>query len=913
MRVIDAENARGNFFGGDPFSVNWDFGGGTSPSKLTINVVNERGQYSSPRGSLGYNKVQSVSIGSFEFKGYLVSYSIKESPTQGKILELVYVDKFVDLDKYTIGLKGKWGESSSGKLIIVGKRYHPCDIDLDSTVEYQEQNGQYDPCDPCPEMPKLKYELACSPLLEEFNIFETYYTFNELIDAIPFDVTITNANQYKEYKSNHIGPLSSVLGSWCSDLGMAYFWDPFEEKLVFISRNKSLSIQDPGIGDDIIDKEEGATMENSYSRGVVGYLGLQGGIKDYSCVKSTVENLACLKLGDLAADGTYNSFSGGENSEGSGGEASEKYANHEAKEIAIALSYYSKDMRDAFLWFDHYGIVGPEELIKEAGEEGEGASAGKINNLPTFSFFGNMRVLAVYAQGEEGDDSSSGFSRIDGTLSVPQRDTYNLPLGKDDKASGSNNDANYYFFVAQVNEELYRKEQDMEAELSRNFLGKYWYSEFDTTIPNATNRTTEVDVQGPDGAGAWYYKGSQLKNLSIFNFGHEEGSFISKLDDELPSADKEYLRKINKYIGDPKEKEFFIKGFILLDRESKWEPTSEQSKWYNSLFDWYAAQIPIKLDDGRPRVLFDVYPDAVNDPNIRLYIARKGNASAFKIRKTVKVGHPQESRVQKSFTESYQSALGEFVVEEICKWGISEKSRYAVLEMGSPVAIKIHTPVESFQEVESGSLRQDPEKILYDVTGTGRDAKIKVPTPFNKGYDAVVKASSRFKAFLPKYEKTYLREPDDTDTVANVSYLYAQVSEENLNYWFRKNQGNKASSSRQDCMPNDKNFETYMQKVHEFTSYTMSSPQDRYSFKMAGLFPQKYGILEGLSNVSINITDDGIFTNYVLEDKIIQPPSINVIEQYLRNNGTPQRTIGDGRLPIDPWKLRKMMGSVVNV
>jgi hypothetical protein len=114
-------------------------------------------------------------------------------------------------------------------------------------------------------------------------------------------------------------------------------------------------------------------------------------------------------------------------------------------------------------------------------------------------------------------------------------------------------------------------------------------------------------------------------------------------------------------------------------------------------------------------------------------------------------------------------------------------------------------------------------------------------------------------------------------------------------------------------MPTDKNFDTYMEKVHQFTSYTMNSPQDRYAFKMAGLFPVKYGVLDGLSSVSINITDDGVFTNYVLEDKIIQPPSINVIEQFLRNNATPQRTIGDGRLPIDPWKLRKMMGSVANV
>ena len=781
MKVISAENVDGNFFGGLPFSVNWDFGGGTSPSKLTINVVNENGVYGNPRGSLGYNRAQSISIGNFTFKGYLVSFSEKESPTQGKTLELTYVDKFVDLDKYTIGLKGKWGDGSSANLIIVGKRYHPCDIDLDSTVEYQEQVGQYDPCDPCPEMPPLKYEVACSELIEEFSLFETYYTFNELVDLIPFSVNISNATQYKNYKANHVGPLTSVLGSWCSDLGLAYFWDPFDETLYFVSRNKALSITDPGIGNDIIDKETGATMENSYSRGLVGYLGLQGGIKDYSCVKSTIENLACLKLGDLAADKSYNSFGAGGDSGGSGGESAGKYRNSEAKEIAIALSYYSKDMRDAFLWFDHYGITGPKDLLSSSGEvEEDGASAGKIKDIPAFSFFGNMRVLQVYAPNMQGDIASPGFSKINGTLSSQQRATYNLPLGKDGQG-GAPDDPNYYFFVAQVNEELYRKEQDSEVELSRNFLGKYWYSEFNTTIPNATNRTTEVDVQGPDGAGSWYYKGSQLKNLPIFNFGAEEGSFISKFNDELPAADKEYLSKINKFIGDPKEKEFFIKGFILLDREPRWEPTSEQAQWYNSLFDWYSAQIPVKIDDGRPRVLFDVYPDAENDPSVRLYIARKGNATAFDVKKTQANGHPQESNTQKSFTESYQSALGEFIVEEIAKWGIAEDARYIKIEMGSPAAIVIHTPVESFQEIQSGTLRQDPDKILYDVTGTGAGAKIIVPPPAKQGYDAVVKASSKFKAFLPKFEKTYIRHPQNADDVANVSYLYAQVSEENLN------------------------------------------------------------------------------------------------------------------------------------
>jgi hypothetical protein len=179
QRVIDINQIKGNFFGGLPYNVNWDFGGGEDPSKLSISVVNENGVYSTPTPS--FNKTEKINIGNFSFEGYLVSYSLKGSPNQ-KTLDLEYVDKAINLEKWYIGLDTKQGnknKNTTDRLILVGKPYHPCDTNMDSSISFEEGGErQIDYCDPCPFMPEDKYDEACDPILTEFEIFDVYYTFN---------------------------------------------------------------------------------------------------------------------------------------------------------------------------------------------------------------------------------------------------------------------------------------------------------------------------------------------------------------------------------------------------------------------------------------------------------------------------------------------------------------------------------------------------------------------------------------------------------------------------------------------------------------------------------------------------------------------------------------------------------------
>ena len=904
MKVISAENVQGNFFGGLPYNATWDFGGGNSPSKLTVSVVNERGTYGDPSSSLGYGRTQSVKLGGFSFNGYLVSYSLKETP-EAKTLELSYVDKSIDLDRYYVGLKDLWGKNDSKNLILVGKRYHPCDTDLDSTVEYKEIKGIPDPCDPCPEMPPKKYENACDEFLTEFEIFPVYYTFNELIDKLPINCNF-NGSDYTDFRGDFVGPLKSVLDSWCSTLGLAYFWDPFDNVLEIVSRSKKISVPSVSRGNNVIDLEIGATVENTFARGTVGYMGRQGEIKDYSCEKSTLENLSCLTLGDLAEDGEYNSGGGG--GDGSGGAGGE-LKDYEAKEIAVALAYYSQAMRNAFIWFYHYGIYGPSEAkSKKSGGGGSGASSGK---MPTdkLSFFGNMEILQVYSA--EGDEKEkAGFNRINRLLSKDQKDHLNIGTdGKKGSANaGTKDNPNYYFIAARVNQELFEKELSTEERLAQGYLGKYWFSNFKTTIPNTTNYKTEVNIEAPDGNGQWYFKNTQLKNLPIFNFGHEEGSFISELDDELSGSEDEIQSQINKYASSPDEKEVQVNGFILHEREGLWEPNQEFAKWYQKLFDWYADQIPLKFaqDDGRPDQLLSLVPEAKSDGAIKLFVARKGSKSAFKTKIEVVDGnHPAESDRRPIKTETQQSVFGDVEIKELAEYGLGSASKYVKLSIGESDNIIIHCPVGCFAKTTAGTRNQDSSQSESNDNLIGGDQFIQGA---ENGYDVIATAKAIFSIYLPKLEETYVS-PPSTVNVASVTYEYFDQLENNLEP-FRKGGTN---FNRTNCMPDKAAMLQYMKKLDKFVKYSQEQPTRRVSFRMAGVFPEAYGIYEGLSNVSINITDNGVFTNYVLEDKIIMPPSTEVLTQRLKQNLPPRKSINDNKEPINATNLKRYENAVRQV
>jgi hypothetical protein len=237
-KIVTIDNINGNFYGGVPFVASWNFQNSDQPSTLSISVVNSKGSYSVHDSDLNYSSTVGVSLGNFTFNGYLQSYEIEKSAQQ-KILHLQYVDKSIDLERWSVGLKNRHftdsqNNQSISRMIIVGREYGACDKELNSISSPSSPGDgdySYDKCDPCPQMPHNGYSNACKEELKNLKILPVYYTFRELINkfnqcGLSADFSKVTGGAVENYRAQHVGTLRSVLSAWCAELGYSYYFDP---------------------------------------------------------------------------------------------------------------------------------------------------------------------------------------------------------------------------------------------------------------------------------------------------------------------------------------------------------------------------------------------------------------------------------------------------------------------------------------------------------------------------------------------------------------------------------------------------------------------------------------------------------------------------------------------------------------
>jgi hypothetical protein len=248
----------------------------------------------------------------------------------------------------------------------------------------------------------------------------------------------------------------------------------------------------------------------------------------------------------------------------------------------------------------------------------------------TLSFFGNMRIYDIFHPKLVGDQKNNFFKIRDSLMTRAQKDFYML-------GGGTSENPKYYFFIAETSEELWSQMVEFEQSLARDFLGKHFYRLFGTNIPNSSNSKSECGVEGPpeDGSGNFIKTGQNMTNLKIFNFGHTPKSTIGRfLKSKFRSGLNSNLGKRNqrqntvqKNPGDKQPDLYANKGFLLWEKSNtKWFPEIDfASKWYESLFRWHGDQCFKKYGtaDGRPEILFDIYPDAKWNVNIKLFIVTR--------------------------------------------------------------------------------------------------------------------------------------------------------------------------------------------------------------------------------------------------------------------------------------------------
>ena len=809
VQTINPGDIRGSFFGGVPYSASWSFNGGESPSTLNIDVINEIGTYTISNGSLSFVNKVSVGIGSFSFTGYLVSYEIETTATQ-KILHLEYIDSSADLDRYYVGLKGR--HAAATNVILVGKPYNPCDTSRSSkTVSIGGSN--VDPCDPCPYMPANKYTDSCSDKINKLKIWPVYYTFDELISAIPLSKgAVNNPNPY--FKANHTGTLRSVLSAWCSDLGLSIYWDPINNILNFISRSSPLTIKVAPPAN-AVEIRSGATKQSTFARGFMGYFSKDGEIKSYDCStnddSSNITRLKCITLGDLYQETELN------DDKGIAGLGMTKL---QARYVAASMAKYGKSARDYWAWFNHYKITSRDR-------------AARMRNVNMFHM-GGLKILESYS-------ISSDSYRFGLCRDVVNLTDLNTIKNQDAKNGMKPDSPSYYFIIASVDDAYAESQFQASKDLADNFIGKYFYAFKNVPIAGASNDSrSQVSVEAPDGNAEWYYAGQELRSLPLFGFGHTNGSTIGKL---FNTFDSSYVNNV----ASESNKARLAASIILLERSPKWLPSPDQIQYYQTLFSYYEDFIPKKVgNDGRPDILYSLYPGAQDDTSIKLFLCRSLYNETSVTLSTLATNSLEPSKAKQKIVYDHDIE-GNQVKRIIGNYG---------LVTNNCTSIKI-------------------DDFIIQTPACGYNNE-------GFGYDVFVKATASFTKVIPKIEYTESVNAGSLD-VAKLDYQFKEISEDNLSLL-------RIGQSK-SCVPSTSSISSYIKDVGGQSSYSMSSAINKCSFKVPGAAPLSYGIDAGLSSVQISVGENGIFTSYSFEDKITQPPGEEYLMQQLRDRTENKNTL----------------------
>jgi len=972
-KIITIDKISGNFYGGLPFIANWSFNDGSTPSTLNISVVNAGGSYSITDKDISYTDLQTVSLGNFTFNGFLTGYDIEESAQQ-KILHLEYVDQSILLEAVSIGLCGRHGycgtdqngtNTTSGpkNMILVGRQYGPCDSNLDSTQLFNNQTaGQPDPCDPCPNMPENGYQNACQDDPNHLKILPIYYTFNELLNSTsqwPLTVDssgITNQSNnngltqsaINNHRAQHVGTLKSVLSTWCQELGLSYYFDPIKQKLYIISRANPIDIPSQTQFEkesNIVSLKYGRTKSKTFSRGFIAYVGTQGKVKDYECKREDVIMLRCLRLEDLyttvsgsnssssnssSSNSSSSNSSSSNSSSSSGGSGSINSGNNSGYDssspasieldspvglrllddvsalvYSTVLAYYPSQVRLSFLWFKVLGIYDHSSAEQwKVNYTTPSASDGSTasNGGPIYEW-GNMNIVEVISA--QNDATISTFQTLKNLLPKDYTDYVNA----DDLKSGGTytpDKPSYYFIVATWDKDLADRQEQRDQVRAKQFLGRYFYRTYDKmAVGGGSNENTQLSIDAAGASATFHPRGENITSLPIFSFGHTSKSTIGKIVQSLGQDDADNTSSIGSPPTDSptqSNKLRTLKSLLLVDRgdAAKFKPhESEFSDWKDT-WGWYENICPAMIgNNGRPDKFVEMYPDA----SLRLFVVRSVSEDVYKVK--VKAGQPNpwEPTIPKTRMQSIEGIDGTNSSRNYpadndplknASYGLMAPN---TIQITMPGGLDIFPPAQSIivSEPDSGSNMSFNSDSSNTTVGS------------NAGFRVFVKSDSKYQKIIPKFQKIAYKEAAPKD-VSKVDYIYKELQNDNLEAFMGKKQ----------CMPEDDEIKSYVSKFAPFMAITNNNVSSRASVKVLGLMTldttKGYGVGNGLSSVQISLGDNGVFTDYSFEDKIVTPPSDDVMQNEIIRQNKIHATFGENlqKLTSQQYSDIKQTNSVIN-
>lgn len=269
-------------FGGIIYGLQLQNNLSSSPSKLTVDIINENGNYTINSNNL--NSAYQVQFGNFTFNGILWSYNINHN-VDSKTLQLEIIDKSVILDRYYVLLWKRGLFNDFGSSIIKYKNFDFSDetvtvpIMEGDQIKFRERNlGSARIA-----RTARKSSGSSGNVLylgtEQFpdsncDIPTTDYNFTELKQVVNKIINIKATDKNSFYRSTHEGTLRSVLQAWCADFGYDFYWDfsSTTNNIVFFDVSEGITINLPNRNDkELISYSEKATLEGTFRQYGVSY------------------------------------------------------------------------------------------------------------------------------------------------------------------------------------------------------------------------------------------------------------------------------------------------------------------------------------------------------------------------------------------------------------------------------------------------------------------------------------------------------------------------------------------------------------------------------------------------------------------------------------------------------------------
>jgi hypothetical protein len=465
-----------------------------------------------------------------------------------------------------------------------------------------------------------------------------------------------------------------------------------------------------------------------------------------------------------------------------------------------------------------------------------------------------MNIIKVYSK--QDPTTSYIFDTLADKKSGVIPDQFRAVVEREDAANQRRaDDPSYYFILAQCNTNLYNRQEQRDQRRAKEFLGRYYYRSFDQlAVAGGSNDNSQLSVDAAGASCTYHPRGNYIQQLPIFSFGHTGKSTIGKIVSTLGADDNDNIASIGAPTGDGAAKYRSLKSFLLLDRAdaAKFKPhESEFDDWHDT-WEWYKNIVPqLMSNSGRPDILIKNDEAAASDPSLKLFLVRSIPKEIYGVRVTDGIPNPWESQLPKIRHKSYEGIDGNDGTRESPADG-DNSANYGLrsantIQIEMPAGLVVYPPAQS---------------LVFDGQA-------------GAGFRVFIKSSSKYQKVIPKFQKVAYMDAPNTENTAQVDYIYKELSSENL----------EVLAGQAECLPTENEVKDYVRKFAPHMAISNTSVSHKANLKLLGVMPESFTVSQGLSSVQITVGDNGVYTDYTFEDKVIIPPAEDIIaDQIIRQN-----------------------------